>query len=144
MAVIDEGNALRPTGQFRRAHQSACKLAEATHQIEADGSALAHHRYVPERRFGAGVAVRPGSERVGKRASDLVTDRCWIEEPGEAHEPELTEVGNRDRSAEQLFLDAHYRVMPRTMLRYAIEKFPPPLRTHYMGSTGIEPDRRPG
>jgi 3-methyladenine DNA glycosylase AlkD len=56
----------------------------------------------------------------------------------------LREVGNRDRAAEQLFLDAQYRVMPRTMLRYAIEKFPPPLRALYMGSTGIEPDRRPG
>jgi 3-methyladenine DNA glycosylase AlkD len=44
----------------------------------------------------------------------------------------LRVVGNRDLPVEQSFLDAHYRVMPRTLLRYAIEKFPPPLRTHYM------------
>ena len=44
----------------------------------------------------------------------------------------LREVGKRDKRAEEAFLGAHYRRMPRTMLRYAIEKFPPSERARWM------------
>ncbi len=44
----------------------------------------------------------------------------------------LREVGNRDRAAEEAFLDRHAGEMPRTMLRYAIEKLGPERREHYM------------
>lgn len=44
----------------------------------------------------------------------------------------LREVGKRDGAALRGFLDVHAPVMPRTTLRYAIERFSDGERKHYM------------
>jgi len=44
----------------------------------------------------------------------------------------LREVGKREVEAAEAFLQAHYRNMPRTMLRYAIERFPETRRQAYL------------
>jgi len=44
----------------------------------------------------------------------------------------LREIGKRDQKTEEDFLKKYYRIMPRTMLRYAIERFPEKKRKFYM------------
>jgi len=45
----------------------------------------------------------------------------------------LREIGNRNKETEEQFLLKHYKTMPRTTLRYAIEKFFRDERTFYLG-----------
>jgi 3-methyladenine DNA glycosylase AlkD len=44
----------------------------------------------------------------------------------------LREVGKKNKEVLELFLKTRYKEMPRTMLRYSIEKFPEDLRKKYL------------
>jgi 3-methyladenine DNA glycosylase AlkD len=44
----------------------------------------------------------------------------------------LREVGKRDAAAQEAFLERHCKTMPRTMLRYAIERLPERKRHRYI------------
>jgi 3-methyladenine DNA glycosylase AlkD len=44
----------------------------------------------------------------------------------------LREIGKRNLEIEEIFLKKYYKTMPRTMLRYAIERFPEKKRKGYL------------
>ncbi|MDO5522653.1 MAG: DNA alkylation repair protein [Bacteroidia bacterium] len=62
------------------------------------------------------------SEKFLSHRHDLMHKACgWM----------LREAGKRDEKSLTGFLDAHHREMPRTMLRYAIEKLSPQQQSQY-------------
>ena len=63
------------------------------------------------------------SEKYLSHKHDLIHKACgWM----------LREVGKRDETMLTYFLDQFAHQMPRTMLRYSIEKFPQELRKQYL------------
>lgn len=50
----------------------------------------------------------------------------------------LREIGKRKQDLEEEFLKKHYKIIPRTMLRYAIEKFKPQKRQFYLRKQTIQ------
>ncbi len=63
------------------------------------------------------------AEKLMGDSHDLIHKACgWM----------LRETGKRDSVVLEIFLKKHCRAMPRTMLRYAIERLPAPRKRAYM------------
>ncbi len=96
------------------------RLAKSASLWERRIAMVATHYFIRNYEFEATFKV---AELLLKDREDLIHKAVgWM----------LREVGKRHFEVEDAFLRLHYRQMPRTMLRYAIERFPEELRQKYL------------
>jgi 3-methyladenine DNA glycosylase AlkD len=103
-----------------KSKERLCHLARSKSLWERRISIMATFHFIKQNNF----------DETLKIAEILLTDRedlihkavGWM----------LREIGKRDLPTEEKFLNEHSQVMPRTMLRYAIERFPELKRQAYL------------
>ena len=99
------------------------ELAESSNLWEKRISIVSTYRFIREKRFEETLAI---SKILLNDSHDLIHKAVgWM----------LREAGKRNLWAEEEFLLQNYKKMPRTMLRYAIEKFPEKKRLTYLKGT---------
>ena len=103
-----------------KSHAPLVTLAASDLIWERRISILSTFHFIRKGRFATALSI---AQRLLQDQEDLIHKAVgWM----------LREIGNRDQKAEESFLKTHYKTMPRTMLRYAIEKFPEDLRQKYL------------
>ncbi|MCI0415526.1 DNA alkylation repair protein [bacterium] len=96
------------------------KLAASNNLWERRTAIIATLAFIKQNEYGVTLRI---ATRLLKDKEDLIHKGSgWM----------LREVGNRAPEVLEAFLDKHAAIMPRTMLRYAIEKFNEPKRKAYL------------
>ena len=96
------------------------QLARSENIWERRIAILSTAAFIKRRGFGETLSI---SEMLMNDPHDLIHKAVgWM----------LREVGKRNKNVLEVFLQQRYKNMPRTMLRYAIEKFPPEERKKWM------------
>lgn len=96
------------------------KLAESSNLWERRIAIVSTFYFIKQKQFDETLHI---TEILMKDKHDLIHKACgWM----------LREVGKRDVRVLEQFLKKHAKQMPRTMLRYAIEKFDEKTRKEYM------------
>jgi 3-methyladenine DNA glycosylase AlkD len=104
----------------KRSRRKLYRLARSSRLWERRISIMATFHFIRQGEFGDTLSI---AEILLDDKEDLIHKAVgWM----------LREVGKRELEAEEGFLQKHCQVMPRTMLRYAIEKFSERKRRAYL------------